>query len=61
MNYMDFNPDLIQERHQQMLTEVDSLNLQKRLRDDYEWSGSRFFTLVRRSVLPLVRGAGLTG
>ena len=59
MNYMDFNQDLIQERHQQMLREVDSLRLQKRLRDDRESSGSRFFALARRSALPLVRRAGL--
>jgi hypothetical protein len=57
--YMDFNPDVIQERRQQVLREVNSLRLQKRLRDDREWSGSRFFTLARRSALPLLRGAGL--
>jgi hypothetical protein len=59
MNYMDFNPYVNQERRQQMLREVDSLRLQKRLRDDHGSSGSRFFTLARRSALPLLRGAGL--
>ena len=61
MNYMDFNPDLIQERHHQMLRKVNSLRLQKRLRDDRASSDSRFFALARRSALPLLRGAGLTG
>ncbi len=60
MNYMDFNPYLAQERHQQMLREVNSLRLQKRLRDDRGSSGSRFFAVARRSALPLLRGAGLT-
>jgi hypothetical protein len=59
MNYVDFNQDLIQERRQQVLREVDSLRLQKRLWDDHGSSGSRFFALARRSALPLLRGAGL--
>jgi hypothetical protein len=59
MSYMDFNPYLYQERHQQMLREVNSLRLQKWLRDDRGSSGSRFFALARRSALPLLRGAGL--
>ena len=60
MNYMDFNPYVTQERRQQKLREVNSLRLQKRLRDNHESSGSRFFALARRSALPLLRGAGLT-
>ena len=60
MNHMDFNPDLIQECHQQMLRELNSLRLEKRLRDNRGSSGSRFFALARRSALPLLRGAGLT-
>ncbi len=60
MNYMDFNPYLAQKRHQQMLREVNSLRLQKRLGDDRGLRGSRFFALARRSALPLLRGAGLT-
>ena len=60
MSYMDFNPYLYQERHQQMLREVNSLRLEKQLRDDRVSSGSRFFALARRSALPLVRQAGLT-
>jgi len=57
---MDFNPDLIQERHRQMLREVDSLRLEKRLRDNREPNGLNFFALARRSAMPLLRGAGLT-
>jgi hypothetical protein len=60
MNYMDFNPYLNQERNEQMLREVNSLRLQKRLRDDRGSSGSRFFALARGSAMPLLRGAGLT-
>ena len=60
MNYMDFNPYLAQERRQQMLREVDSLRLQKRLRDNRGPNGSRYFALAHRSALPLLRGAGLT-
>ena len=62
MNHMGFNPYLAQECHQQMQREVDSLRLKKRLRDDRDRSGSRFFALAaRKSALPLLRGAGLTG
>ena len=60
MNYMDFNPDLIQERHREMLREDDSLRLEKRLRDDRGSNGLNFFALARRSALPLLRGAGLS-
>ena len=59
--YMDFNRDLIQERPHQMLREADSRRLQKRLRDDRDRSGSRFFALARKSALPLLRQAGLIG
>ena len=60
MNHMCFNPYLAQERHRQMLREVDSLRLEKRLRDNRGSNGSNFFALARRSALPLLRGAGLT-
>jgi hypothetical protein len=60
MSYMDFNPYLYQERRQQMLREVDSLRLNKRLRDDRGSSGSRFLAFARRCALPLARQAGLT-
>jgi hypothetical protein len=55
MNYMDFDPYPLKERRQQMLGEVDSLRLQKRLRDDRASSGSGFFALARRCALPLLR------
>jgi hypothetical protein len=61
MHYMDFDRDLIQEHHQHMHGEVSSLRLQKRLRDDRDRRRSRFIALARRSALPLLRGAGLTG
>ena len=60
MNYMDFNPDLVRERNQQMLREVDSVRLKKRLRKDRTSSGSRFLALARRSAPPLLRGAELS-
>jgi hypothetical protein len=60
MTYMDINPDLIRERHRQMLREANALRLQKRLREDRESRGSRFFALARMSSMPHVRGAGLT-
>jgi hypothetical protein len=37
MNCMDFASYLARERHQQMLGEVDSLRLQKRLRENRAW------------------------
>ena len=60
MNHMEFDPGLIRERHRQMLGELDSLRLQKRLRDEGASRGSRFSALARRCALPLLRGAGLT-
>jgi hypothetical protein len=59
MNYLDFNPCVTEERNQQMLREVNSLRLKKRLRDNRASSGSRFFALARRSAPPLLHGAGL--
>ena len=61
MNYMDYDPYLLEERRQQMLGEVDSLRLQKRLRDDRAWRGSRFFALARRCALPLLRSRNQGG
>jgi hypothetical protein len=60
VNYMDFNPDLTQERHQQMLRDINSLRLEKRLRDNRGSNALNIFALARRSALPLLRGAGLT-
>jgi len=57
---MDFNPDLTQECHRQMLREVNSLRLEKRLRDNRGSNGLHFFALARRSALPLLRGVGLS-
>ena len=61
MSYMDFDPYPLKERRQQMLGEVDSLRLQKRLRDDRASRGSRFFALARRCALPLLRSRNQGG
>jgi hypothetical protein len=42
-----------------MLREVNSLRIEKRLRDNRGSNGLNFFALARRSALPLLRGAGL--
>jgi hypothetical protein len=60
VNHLDFDPYVAQERRQQILREVNSLRLEKRLRDNSGSSSSLFFALARRSALPLLRGAGLT-
>jgi hypothetical protein len=60
VNHLDFDPHLAQERRQQMFREVNLLRLEKRLRDNHESSGSRFFALARRSARSLLREAGLT-
>ncbi|HEX5915096.1 MAG TPA: hypothetical protein VFY54_18415 [Rubrobacter sp.] len=61
MNYMEFNPDLYQERRQQVLGEVDSLRLHKRLRDKGASRSSNFFALARRCALPLLRSRNRGG
>jgi hypothetical protein len=61
VNYMDFDPYPLKERRQQMLGEVDSLRLQKRLRDDRASRGSRLFALARRCALPLLRSRNQGG
>ena len=60
-HYMDFDPYLIRERNQQVHTEVRSLRLEQRLREDRESSGSRLVALARRGVRPLLRAAHLAG
>ena len=61
MNYMDFQPDVIRERNEQMRREVNSLRLQERLREARGSSGSRFVALARTGVMPLLRAARLAG
>lgn len=61
MNYMDFDPYVIRERNQQMQRDVNSLRLEKRLREDCGSSGSRFVALAKRGVVPLLRAAHLAG
>ena len=60
-HYMDFDPNLIRERNQQMQREVRSLRLEERLREERGSSGSRFTTLAKRSVRPLLRAVRLVG
>ena len=60
-HYMDFDPYVIRERNQQMQREVRSLRLEERLREERGSSGSRFATLAKRSVRPLLRAVRLVG
>jgi hypothetical protein len=60
-HYMDFDPHLIRERNEQMQREVNSLRLQKRLREARGSSGTRFVVLVRKGVMPLLHAARLAG
>lgn len=55
MNHMDFDPHVIRERNRQMQKEVRSLRLEERLREGRGSSGSRFVTLAKRGVRPLLR------
>ena len=61
MNYMDFDPYLIRERNQQVLTEVNELRLEERLRDNGGSSSSRFSSLTHRDLVPLLRRVRLVG
>ena len=58
---MDFDPYTIRERNQQMIRGTNSLRLEERLRDNAGSSGSRFFALVHRSFMPLLRRVSLVG
>lgn len=65
MNYqMHFDPYLIEhlnQRHEELVQEMEGLRLQERLREDRASSGSRLVALARRGVLPLLRAAHLAG
>jgi len=60
-HYMDFDPYLIKERNQQVHREVNSLRLEEQLRKEHGSSDSRFVTLAKRGVMPLLRAAHLAG
>ncbi len=60
-HYMDFDPYMIRERNQQVLGEINSLRLQERLRNSGGSSGSRFFALAHRGLVPLLRRVRLAG
>ena len=61
MNYTDFNPYVIRERNQQVQRDVDSLRLEKRLREDRGSSDRRFVAIAKRGMRPLLRAAHLAG
>jgi hypothetical protein len=58
-HFMAFDPFVIRERNQQVQREVRSLRLEERLREERGSSGSRFVTLAKRGVMPLLRAAHL--
>jgi hypothetical protein len=60
-HYMDFDPYVIRERNQQVHREVNSLRLEKQLREEQGSSGVRFVALAKRGVMPLLRAAHLAG
>jgi hypothetical protein len=59
-HYMDFDPYLIRERNEELLREVRTHRLEKRLRKECgEPSGWRLVTLARTATLPLLNRIGL--
>jgi hypothetical protein len=60
-HYMDFDPYLIRERNQQVQRDVHALRLEEQLREERRSSGSRFVSLAKRGVRPLLRAAHLAG
>ena len=60
-HYMDFDPYVIREHNQQVHKEVNSLRLEKQVRQDGGSSGMRFVALAKRGVMPLLRAAHLAG
>jgi len=59
MNYVDFDPNVIRERNNQMHRDIDSLRVEKRLREDRPSSGRRFFALAKGGAMLLLRAAHL--
>jgi hypothetical protein len=62
-HYMQFDPSLIRERNERMRAEMSKLRLEKQLRKHHEGSGPRLvaYFLRLKSVLHLLRGAGIAG
>ena len=61
-HYMGFDPHLTRERNEGIRHEVETLRLEKRLRQNGEpRPGARFASLVSKCTLPLLRRAGLAG
>jgi hypothetical protein len=62
VNYPDFDRHLISQRNEEMLREVQTLRLEERLWANRRPSSQRSRTnnVIWRSVLSLLRGAGLS-
>ena len=62
-HHMEFDPYLIRERNQLLLSEVQALRLEKRLRKNHKVRGSRLAGFAHRlkSSLHLLRRVGLAG
>jgi hypothetical protein len=58
--YADFDPYLIRECNEGLLREVQTLRLEKRLREYREPSGAWLVALAQQATLPLLRRVGLT-
>jgi hypothetical protein len=62
-HYMQMDPSLIKERHEQMRAEMSKRRLVKQLRKHHEWSGPRLLASFLRltSALRPLRGTGIAG
>jgi hypothetical protein len=61
-HYADFDRYAIKERNERIRREVQTLRLEKRLRQNGEpRSGAGLVALISKSTLPLLRGTGLAG
>jgi hypothetical protein len=61
MSYLVFASYVIGERNRQTRRDVDSLRLEKRLREDRGSGGSQFVALAKRGAMSLLRAAHLAG
>ena len=61
-HYMNLDPHLMRERNRSSRrSELTSLRLEERLREERGSSGSRLSALAKRGVMPLLRAARLAG
>ena len=63
LHYIQLNPSLIRERHERVRAEMSKRRLVKQWRKHHEGSGPRLtsFAIRLKSMLRLLRGAGLAG